>query len=714
MLPFTRVVSIRWSLLRNLLLLIVLLSGSLLVTTILGAREVVRELASTLIDRTERVTESELNRFLVPAARSLSVIREWIGAGELDTGDVEDFVRFFQPLLRQFRQVTSVNSGDDAGNGILLLRLVAEGGGWRTREVRPAEWGRRTRYTTRSDEGKMLEEWWEETDYDPRERPWFLPRGADSGGEVRWTDPYLFFSTHEPGLTASIAAPVGGGDGAGRVVIALDVRLEDVSALTTELSPSTHGIAFVLSERGEAVGLPRDPSFATPEARREAILKLGSELGVPSMRDGALEWRRRAGLGPDDPIGAGRFDQGTVFDFESGGENHWAAVRLLPLDIDTALIIGVGIPERDLFSDADRQRVALLLATVAAVGLAVAMALILSRGYSRPLKTLVRQSERLRELDTDPIEPPHSRLREVVKLSEAQELTRAALESFKRYMPVDVVRELVRRGTAARIGGEVQPLSILFSDIRNFTTIAESMEPEALTAHVADYFDTMVEILSANGGTIDKFIGDAVVTFWGAPSPDPVHSFHAVRTALLCRDRIVERNAEWKARGLPLLHTRFGVATGRTLVGNVGSPRRLSYTVLGDTANVASRLQDVNRHYGTEILASEPVRDATAGEVAYRRVDVAALRGKHSIVTLYEPLGLAGAVPAERLELARGYEAALDLYRAKSLGAAVESLLALEARFAEDGPTKWLRKKCEALLADGALPDDWDGVTRFG
>lgn len=707
-----RVVSIRWSLLRNLLILIAVLSGSLLLTTFLGTREVVRDLAATVIDRTERVTEAEMERFLVPVERSLSVLRDWVESGAAELGDIESFVALFHPFLEQFSQVTSINTGGDDGTGFMLMRLPPGDAGWRTREVRRGEWGRRARFTRRAPDGEPLEEWFEEIDYDPRERPWFLTAGADSSGAVRWTDPYAFFTTREPGMTASVAADFPSGGERRRTVIAFDVRLEDVSALTSELSPSENGIAFVLTERGEAVGLPRNPRFATPEARRDGMLRMASDLGIEALRDGAAALRQLEGLPRGGPLPEGRLNREAVFDFPSGGDVYWAAVRRFPLDIDTALLIGVGIPQSDLLAQEGRQRMALLAATVAAVAIAIVMALLLAKGYSQPLRELVRQSERLRELDTAPRPPPRSRLREVVLLAEAQELTRATLESFARYIPIDVVRQLVRRGSAARIGGEVLPLSILFSDIRNFTTIAESMEPEALTAHVAEYFALMVDVLSANGGTIDKFIGDAVVTFWGAPNPEPLHALRSVRAAILCRERIAERNAEWRARGLPPLHTRFGVATGPALVGNVGSPTRLSYTALGDTANVASRLQDVNRRYGTEILASEAVFDATKAEIEYRRVDAAILKGRHAVMNLYEPLGIAGSVAPDRIELARRYEAELLRYRSRDFAGAETRLAALAVAHPLDGPTAWLRKRC-AALRESPPPEDWDGVTRF-
>ena len=143
-----------------------------------------------------------------------------------------------------------------------------------------------------------------------------------------------------------------------------------------------------------------------------------------------------------------------------------------------------------------------------------------------------------------------SSIREVSLLAGAQERMRSALDSFIRYVPSDVVRELLDRGDAARLGGSRETLSILFTDVEGFTSIAERTTPEALTAHMAEYFEALLPIIDEHG-TVDKLIGDAIVAFWGAPTPDPDHARHAVEATLACAERLGQLNADWKQRGLP-------------------------------------------------------------------------------------------------------------------------------------------------------------------
>jgi adenylate cyclase len=241
----------------------------------------------------------------------------------------------------------------------------------------------------------------------------------------------------------------------------------------------------------------------------------------------------------------------------------------------------------------------------------------------------------------------------------------SGLQSFARYVPIEVVRELLRRGEVAQIGGRTEVLTVLFTDIRGFTTIAERMSPETLTAQMAEYFDGMLKILHSNKATVDKFVGDAVVAFWGAPSPDANHAEHAVKAVLDCVKQLHEFNHAWEKRGLPALPTCFGLNTGPVVVGNVGAPSRLSYTALGDTVNLASRLESLNRTYGTGALASQAVRDAAGRGFLWRQVDLVAVKGKSQGVKIYEALGQEGEVAPETLAFAERYEKALQLYQSR-------------------------------------------------
>jgi adenylate cyclase len=299
------------------------------------------------------------------------------------------------------------------------------------------------------------------------------------------------------------------------------------------------------------------------------------------------------------------------------------------------------------------------------------------------------------------------------QLAAEQERMRVALDSFSRYVPVDVVRELMRRGEAARIGGSRCDVTALFTDIQGFTSVSEILEPEALTAHLADYFESLLEILQGDGfGTVTQLTGDGLIGFWGAPRADEAHASHAATAVLACRARLADLNEKWAREGKPELRTRFGLATGSAVVGNVGAVSRLVYTAVGDTINLASRLEGLSRFYGTSILASEPTREAVGESFEWRRVDVVRVKGKSVPVGIYELLGAAGELPEAELRLARQYEEALGLYRERRFAQARERLETLVA--AGRGDLSVTRLLDLARLYEQSPPDaDWDGVSDF-
>ncbi|MCA9678368.1 MAG: hypothetical protein KC464_25300 [Myxococcales bacterium] len=687
-------VSIRRSLLRNLVLLIVLTAGAILAVTFIGADRAVDGLSRSLIERTGQRTDSELHRFFDPVTRGLDIGAAWGRSGLLDPTATEDVNRLFLPVVASYPQVSSVLLADDAGRETMLLQ---QPDGWVDRITRADEWAGRSRWRILDRAGATVSEAWRDLGYDPRRRPWY--RGAvDDGapGEVRWTPPYTFFTTGEPGMTAAVrwAHP----DRPGLThVLGFDVTLLDVSRFTTGLQVGAHGLVVVLTDDGLVLGLPRDPRFGNDDGIKAAVLRPAEAIGSAPVEAAVARWRRDAGA-------AERFR------FTAGGDAWWAGFQPFALGNRT-LWIAVMVPEADFLGGVKRQRNFIVGIAAGALVLAGLMASLMARAYGKPLEQLAAGSERIRQLDLAGGPPIASRLAEVAELADAQDQMLSALQSFARYVPTGVVRELVRQGQVAEIGGRTAQLTVLFTDIRGFASIAERMTPQALTAHLAEYFEAMLTEMRAEHATVDKLIGDAIMAFWGAPAPDEDHVVHAVGAVLRCTARLAELNAAWRARGLPELPTCFGMDTGPVVVGNVGARERLSYTVLGDTVNLASRLEGINRHYGTDVLAAEAVRDAAGDGFVWRRVDVVAVKGRRQGVPVYELLGRAGEVDAETLAWARDYEAALDAYRSRRFDEALATLRDLAAR--RDHPSLLrLRERCEQAAA-ATLPDDWDGVERM-
>jgi adenylate cyclase len=233
---------------------------------------------------------------------------------------------------------------------------------------------------------------------------------------------------------------------------------------------------------------------------------------------------------------------------------------------------------------------------------------------------------------------------------------------FGTYVPRELVAQMSRNPGEYSMRGESRVMTVLFSDVRDFTSISEGLTPEQLKEMMNTYLTAMTEVIQDKRGTIDKYIGDAIMAFWGAPLPDEQHAVHALESALDMQRRIRALDPEFTRRGWPQLHIGVGLNCGEMSVGDMGSRFRRAYTVMGDAVNLASRLEGLTKEYGVGVLVSEAIVSAATGFV-YREVDKVVVKGRHEGVAIFEPLGRQGEVePAVVADVER-FHKALDLYR---------------------------------------------------
>lgn len=288
------------------------------------------------------------------------------------------------------------------------------------------------------------------------------------------------------------------------------------------------------------------------------------------------------------------------------------------------------------------------------------------------------------------------------------EVAKAALRAMGRYVPIELVRLLFHAGTEPELGGAPREVTMMFSDIEGFTTMSESLPPHELAVALGRYLTVVTDAMRQEGGTIDKFIGDSVMVLWNAPLDTPEHARKACTATLAARRALAGLYASPEWDGQAAWVTRFGLHADTVLVGHFGAPDRMSYTALGDGVNLASRIEGLNKLYGTTILVSDAVRVAAGDGFVFRRIDRVAVKGKSQAVLLHELLGAAGEVGASPAH--ERYEAALDAYFAGRFAAAAD-LLGAAARSPDeiiDAPSRTLLERCRMLAAEP--PDGWDGV----
>lgn len=283
---------------------------------------------------------------------------------------------------------------------------------------------------------------------------------------------------------------------------------------------------------------------------------------------------------------------------------------------------------------------------------------------------------------------------------------------FSQYVSKSIVNELLANPDKLKLGGEKKTLTVLFSDIAGFTTFAEKKEPEELVSFINEFLNEMTEIILRNGGTLDKYLGDAVMAFWGAPVEVDDHAYKACLTALQMQDKLAELRDKWSKAGEPLIHIRIGINSGEVIVGNIGGVKRFDYTVLGDDVNLASRLEGANKEYGTNIMISDSAYQFVEEKVLVRELDVIRVKGKSQPTKVYELISLSGDPKAiDAIYQMHEYFQGLELYRYKSFEAAMDYFKRCSEKLG-DYPSKVYLNRCQYYLQNPPA-DDWDGVFEF-
>ncbi len=486
------------------------------------------------------------------------------------------------------------------------------------------------------------------TSYDPRTRPWYLQ--AKQQRKLIWTDIYMYYSDRKyysaPEKGISVATPAYNKDGKLMGVFGLDMSLEYLTQFITHQKVSKHGYAFIITKKGDFVAYPLQslvkqsssslqPLMNIPVISRPLIDKSMKFYNKTHLKQFSLTYKDDAYLINYQPI----------FRF---AEQGW--------------IIGIIAPKSDFVGFLQQINFVTLLISIIALLLSIVIVSRLSTRIVKPIDYLVRETEKIRQFELECSINLPSRMKEVVVLRNAIISMKRGLRQFQRYVPKLLVRQLIESGEDIRIGGVRKQLVVLFSDIENFTSIAEKMDPTELMEQICEYFEVLTQVILVQKGTIDKYIGDSIMAFWGAPFPEEAPCEHAALAALQCQAKIAELNAKWVQQGKSKFVTRIGIHKGEAIVGNLGSLERLNYTAVGDTINISSRLENINKVYQTHIMVSDVVYEEIKDRFVLRMIDRVVVKGRTGAISIYELLGdnLASIpfdVNAYQAEFAQGFTA---------------------------------------------------------
>jgi adenylate cyclase len=547
---------------------------------------------------------------------------------------------------------------------------------------------------------------------DPRLQDWY--KIAAKAGRQVWSKVYLFDDVegfdHLPGLSCS--TPLFGDDGQLRAVLTSSFDVLSLSDYLRSFKVGKNGLAFVaeVRENGklQVIAHP-DHKILIRKAGSDGRDRLNELVPSDELSDKRVGAFLKEVPTTLDPANANQTIQIRVV---HDGVPYLGAYHTLANRQNPEWVICLMMPENDVMGRVEASNRETYYVGLGILVVAILLGLYVSAQVARPLERVVQQTQKIGQFEVEARPVAHSMILEVDHLANAVEETKTSLRSFGKYVPTDVIRTMFATGREAELGGDRRRITISFCDLANFTTLAEKLPPEELVLQMGDYFGRFSADIVAHGGTVDKYIGDAIMAIWGAPAPQPDHAVAACVTALRHKQTLLELQAKWRLEGNPELTARVGIMSGEAVVGNIGSPARLNYTAMGDAVNLASRLEGLGKYYGTSILIGESTYLEASQVVLARPVDWVSVKGKTEGMLIYELLALKDQAGPELLERVSLAEQALELYRTREWEEAIICFEAIDALHPGDGPSKVLAQRCREFL-ESPPPTGWDGIHRM-
>ena len=671
-----------------------------------AARRNVADVVAQLNQEITGQVKNEVRGVLDDAVAAQNAVGSVFANGTIrpDEESKRDFI--FLALLRSKPSLSWISLGTDDGSFFGAQRDIALRGDSDQLNLVTVAWdakeNARSEHTYRfeakgNDIQYVSEEPSQPSDYDAAQQAWYLRALREGPG---WNDDPDVPESARAGISTSTPLEVNS-----KVVGVVNVviELERLSSFLRKLHVGKSGTVVIIDREGHVVASADEAAIAQQRLGQMPMLgELGAANPLLALADDIIDSKR---------VNLRSVSDARQFELVSPNDGNLYYVTFAVLNTFGDWVVATVIPATDFLATIQENvrflLIALALMTLTIAGLA---AVLTNRLVVRPLARIVAQFKHIETFQLDQVVRIPSRLREFDGLSTALLQMSRSLASFGKYMPIELVRTLVSRGIEAEPGGQQQSLTVMFADLAGFTSLSEMLGEDVVPV-LTEYLETASSAVISHRGTIDKFIGDAVMAFWGAPIENTQHARDACAAALAVQQMMMARQPQLPA-GDPraALRVRIGINTGRMLVGNIGSTDRLNYTVIGDSVNVASRLEGINKLYGTAIVIGEGTRRAAGDAILVRQLDWVAVYGRSEGVAIYELLAMADDSLGDRPAWALHYEAGLAAYRDRRWDEAERHFAAAAAeRAGDDAPSQLFIERCRALIA--APPGaDWTPV----
>ena len=509
-------------------------------------------------------------------------------------------------LMKQYifseEHISSVYLGDNSGNFLQLRRNPKLS----VRSIETIDGKRIEFFEYKKDDFKTYSYESFVSKYTPTVRHWYKFVQKDT---IRISDPYIYDFSKKLGIT--ISYPKYNKYNEKILVAGIDITLESLSKfLKNEAKKIDASIALI--DNGNNI-------IASSLNNKKFI-----NINNTQQKNELIQASAKYLLGNK---------KGEVLDLEN--EKHAFVGKTFKIDDTKSWHIILTIPKQTIIQDLEKTLLETIAISIIIIFIFIFIAILISKKLTKPIIQISKDMEELHQLNLDIDVKADSNIVEIKQAQNSLVSLLSGMRSFTKYMPVDLVRILIKTNQEAKIGGNEKELAIMFTDIESFTTISETLSPAELTAQLSQYFNEMSIIITKNQGTIDKYIGDAIMAFWGAPIDIDNSVEKAVSTAIEMQKKLAIMNKKWEKENKAQFKTRIGVHYGKTLVGNIGGDKRMNYTIIGDSVNVASRLEGINKLYSTNIMVSDEVYQQINDKFNMKYIDEIELKGKTTKTKIY-------------------------------------------------------------------------------
>ncbi len=546
---------------------------------------------------------------------------------------------------------------------------------------------------------------------------YLLGKSMPVNSKSRWTESYRInntpdFTIHRSGTHCVKSLFHKNGDLA--AVIGMDIGNYMISDYLASLLKDIHtqnlkGFIFEKHEDGSNILIAhslREETFPRDENGKLILIshpKDAKDPAISSMIKSLPEEFKRI---PDMP-------GHKLFTFEDHGKSYLGSSTILVPGQMPWWVLCLYIPEDVFYARAYEQFHFTMLITLLIMIASTILSIYFSHMASESLENLAHFAAKVGKFDFKyQIKTHNLYVKEIQYLTKSMILMQTGLQSFTQYLPKDMLKSLFDTGTIAKPGGKEKDVSILFADIVNFTHYSEILSPDDLILQLNEFLGCFSSVIIKNHGTVDKYIGDAVMAYWNAPRDCADHPFESCKTAIQGVHNLSFLQNEWARLNKPIFRVRIGINTGSVVLGNIGTEEHLSYTVMGDNVNLASRLEGLNKVYGTSILISESTLKACGDKLVTRPIDLVAVKGKERKILVHELIGIAGETSGTTVRFCEEFKAVFAVYLNKDWARALQLFEKIAELHPDDVVTKIHLDRCKEFVINPPDPS-WDGGQVF-